>query len=158
RVSWVMLPVALGAAAVLVARVAAGEMTGGAVVAGLLVCAVPAALLLGSFAVRSARARSGGGTDGVAVQVLPDDVPPLGPTVVAPGPAVLRAGADGAELTAGGAALPVPAGSALVSGERHVLATRRHWLILPDGSQVPLACAAVRSPRERVQGPGDRVL
>lgn len=157
RVSWVMLPVALGAAAVLVARVAAGEMTGGAVVAGLLVCAVPAALLLGSFAVRSARARSGGGTDGVAVQVLPDDVPPLGPTVVAPGPAVLRGGGEGVELVAGGVALPVPAGSGLVSGEPHVLATRSHWLVLPDGSQVALRCAAVRRVRELAGEAGLRV-
>ncbi|GAB2498529.1 hypothetical protein GCM10027063_42600 [Promicromonospora xylanilytica] len=158
RLNWAMLPVALGAAAVLVFRVASGEMTGQALVIGVVVCVVPVAILGGSFLVRSLAARSRGGTSGVGVDIVADDVPPLGPGSVAPGQGVLRTDDGGMVLDAGGSALRVPAGSALVSGEPHAVASRRHWLLLPDGSQVPLTCAAVRRLRELAEGAGLRVL
>ncbi len=158
RLNWAMLPVALGAVAILVFRIGAGEMTGQAVVFGLAICVVPVAVVAGSFLVRSRAARSQGGPDGVGVHVTADDVPPLGPVAVAPGQGVLRAVADGMVLDAGGSAVPVPAGSALVSGDPHVFASRRHWLLLPDGSQVPLTCAAVGRLRELAEGAGLRTL
>ncbi|WP_275005058.1 hypothetical protein [Promicromonospora iranensis] len=158
RLNWAVLPIALGALAVLVFRVGAGEMTGQAVVIGLALCVVPAAVVSVSFLVRSLGARSQGGTNGVGVQVSADDVPSLGPVSVTPGQGVLRAAADGMALDAGGSTVPVPAGSALVSGEPHAFATRRHWILLPDGSQVPLTCGAVRPLRELAQGAGLRVL
>lgn len=158
RLNWAMLPVALGAVAIFVFRIGAGEMTGQAVVIGLAICVVPVAVVAGSFLVRSRGAQSRGGADGVGVEVLADDVPSLGPVSVAPGPGALRAVADGMVLDAGGSAVPVPAGSALISGDPHVFASRRHWLLLPDGSQVPLTCDAVRPLRELAEGAGLRVL
>ena len=158
RLNWVMLPVALGAAAVLVVRVAAGQMTWQAVGIGVAVCAAPAAVLAGSFLVRSLVARSQGGTSGVGVEVLADDVPPLGPVSVMPGQGVLHGATDGMVLDVGGVVIPVLAGSVLISGEPHAVASRRHWVLLPDGSQVPLTCAAVRRLRELAESAGLRTL
>lgn len=163
RLNWAALPLALGAIAVLLARIVAGEVTLDGVVAGVVVCAVPAVAVAGWFLARSMVARSmvaraRGGDRGVTVRITADDVPTLGPTTVAPGIATFRATPDGAELIAGGGALALPGGAALVSGEPHLLATRRHWLMLPDGSQVPLVCAAVRPLRELAGRAGLHVL
>lgn len=55
--------------------------------------------------------------------------------------------------------LPVAVdGAALVSGSPHMLAARRHWLMLADGSQVPLACADVRRLQRLAGSAGLRVL
>lgn len=158
RLNWAMLPVALGAAAIFAFRVGAGEMTVAAVAIGVGLCVIPVAVVAGSFLVRSRVARHQGGTAGVGIRVSADDVPLLGSVSVLPGRGVLRAVADGLLLDAGGSAVPVPAGSALVSGEPHAFASRRHWLLLPDGSQVPLVCGAVRRLRELAEGAGLRVL
>jgi hypothetical protein len=175
RADLALLPVALVGLLLYLARLASGTVTTVHLLVGVGLVAVPLAALLASFGVRALRARSGDA--GLGVQVLADDVPPQGPTAVAPGPARLELGdagsgagagtrtTDGTE--AGGAAVRLvrPDGTtqhltavALVSGVPHLVATRRHWLVLADGSQVPLTCAAVRDLRGAAADAGLRVL
>ncbi len=151
RRALLLLPVALAGVVVVLARASTGTLGAGDVAIGAAVVAVPALAVAATFALRSAAARSGG--DGLAVRVLPDDVPPLGPTTVPPGPARLvlrdgRAQVGGVDADA----------TALISGAPQMLATRRHFLVLADGSQVRLSCADVRGLRRQAQEAGLRVL
>ena len=124
---------------------------------GVGIVVVPILLVYGSFAVRRLAGRVRARGADVAVRVVPDDVPPLGPVVVSPGPAVLALGAAPALRPADGAAVALD-GAALVSGAPHMLAARRHWLVLADGSQVPLVSADVRRLRRLAESAGLRVL
>ncbi|WP_159793271.1 hypothetical protein [Puerhibacterium puerhi] len=170
RADLALLPLALVGLLLYLGRLTSGTITTVHVVVGVGLVAVPVAVLLGSFGVRVLRARSGG--PGVGVRLLPDDVPPLGPTAVPPGPARLVLGGEGPGGTGPGGEGPRGAvrvaradggeqrlaAVALVSGVPHLVATRRHWLVLDDGSQVPLECAAVRDLRGAAVAAGLRVL
>jgi len=151
RRALLLLPVALGGLLVVVARAGSGSFGVGDVVLGVAVVVVPAAAVALSFRVRAARARSGG--EGLAVRVLADDVPAQGPVVVPPGDARLVL-ADGRAAVAGVDAAAV----ALITGAPQMLATRRHFLVLADGSQAQLSCADVAGLRAAATAAGLRVL
>ena len=146
-----MLPVAFAGVLVLAVRARSG-ITTTEVVAGVGIVAVPAVLIYGSFLVRDLAARSGG--PGLAVHVLPDDAPPAGPTFVVPGKTRLELH-DGGSVRIGGIEASAVA---LISGEPRALASRRHWLVLDDDSQVPFSCAAVGELRRQAAEAGLRVL
>jgi hypothetical protein len=166
RADLALVPAALVGLLLYLGRLASGTITAVHLVVGVGVVALPVAALLGSFGVRVLRSRAGGA--GLGVRVLPDDVPPLGPTTVAPGPARLvigGAGADAADTASVAVGLVHRDGTAqrlsavaLVSGVPHLVATRRHWLVLADSSQVPLECAAVRELRGAAAAAGLPVL
>ncbi len=165
RADLALLPVALVGLLLYLGRLASGTVTTAHLLVGGGLVAVPLAVLLASFGVRALRARAGDG--GLGVRVLTDDVPPQGPTAVAPGPArlELEGVAGGTEADGVPVRLVRPDGTAqhlaavaLVSGVPHLLATRRHWLVLADASQVPLTCAAVRDLRGAAAAAGLRVL
>ena len=146
-----MLPVAFAGVLVLAVRARSG-ITTTELVAGVGIVAVPALLIYGSFLVRDLAARSGG--PGLAVHVLSDDVPPPGPTSVPPGKTRIELH-DGGRVRVGG--LEATA-RALISGEPRALASRRHWLVLDDDSQVPFTCTAVGELRRQAAEAGLRVL
>ena len=146
-----MLPVAFAGVLVFAVRARSG-ITLTEVVVGVGIVAVPAILIYGSFLVRDLAARSGG--PGLAVQVLPDDVPALGPTTVVPGRTRLELH-DGGSVRIGGVEARA---LALISGEPRAIASRRHWLVLEDDSQVPFTCAAVGELRRQAVEAGLRVL
>ena len=145
-----MLPLALPG--ILFFAVRARDMTLGAVLISVSVVLVPFAVIYGSFLVRTLVARTGGA--GLRVRILADDVPPLGPTRVTPGSTRLEL-ADGGRTRFGSVETTA---AALISGERRAVASRRHWLVLADGSQVPFSCADVRGLRRRAGEAGLRVL
>ncbi|MEN5074117.1 hypothetical protein ABE437_09900 [Isoptericola cucumis] len=158
RLNLVFLPVAVGGLVVVLARVASGPTTGvDGVAIGIGIVVVPILLVYGSFVVRMLAGRVRARGVEVAVRVLADDVPPLGPVVVSAGPAVLALGDTPALRPADGTAIALD-GAALVSGVPHMLAARRHWLMLADGSQVPLVCADVRRLQRQAGSAGLRVL
>jgi hypothetical protein len=179
RADLALLPAALLGLALYVGRLVSGTVTTVVLLVGLGVVVVPVAALLGSACVRALRDRSGG----LGVRVLLDDAPQQGSTIVVPGRARLvleRAAGDGRPVdgpvdslvdgspagpAAGSARVVRPDGTtqhlaavALISGVPHLVATRRHWLVLADGSQVPLQCAAVRDLRGAAAAAGLRVL
>lgn len=186
RADLALLPAALVGLLLYLGRLASGTITTVHLLVGVGLVAVPLAALLGSSGVRALRARAGGA--GLGVRVLSDDAPPQGPTTVAPGPACLAldGAAAGTETrteteteTGTGPGTQAPDGAAagvpvrlvrpdgrtdrltavaLVSGVPHLAATRRHWLVLADASQVPLTCAAVRDLRGAAAAAGLRVL
>ncbi|CAM3434828.1 hypothetical protein [Isoptericola cucumis] len=158
RLNLVFLPVAVGGLVVVVARSASGPTAGvDGVAIGVGIVVVPILLVYGSFVVRMMAGRVRARGVEVSVRVLADDVPPLGPEVVVPGPAVLDLGDAPTLRPADGAAVALD-GAALVSGVPHMLASRRHWLMLADGSQVPLVCADVRRLQRLAGSAGLRVL
>ncbi|AEG42920.1 hypothetical protein [Isoptericola variabilis] len=151
RRALLLLPVALGALVVVIGRASTGTLGPDDVLVGVAIVAVPALAVVAFFRVRALRARAGG--EGFAVRVLPDDVPPQGPTSVPVGPARLvlsdgRASLGGVESEA----------AALISGAPQMLAARRHVLVLADGSQVRFSCADVAGVRRAAQDAGLRVL
>jgi len=158
RLNFVFLPVAAGGLVVVGTRLASGTGAGvDGVSVGVAIVVVPILVVYGSFVVRvlAGRARARGAA--VAVRVLADDVPPQGPVAVPAGPAVLALGEEPELRPAHGPAVAL-AGAALISGAPHTVAARRHWLVLADGSQVPLACPDVRRLRRMAADAGLRVL
>ncbi|GAB2494283.1 hypothetical protein [Nocardiopsis aegyptia] len=122
---------------------------------GLTIAAVAGSCLVvyGTFLVRAVASRPGG--PGIRIEVLVDDVPPLGPTTVDPGRAVLVFSGGRGDARIGGVEVSA---TALISGEKRVLASRRHWLVLADDSQVAFRCADVTRLRKRAQEAGLTVL
>ncbi|MGF0114920.1 hypothetical protein ACQFYA_01165 [Promicromonospora sp. Marseille-Q5078] len=158
RLNLVFLPVAAGGLVVVLARLTSGPTTGvDGVSIGVAIVVVPILVVYAGFGVRVLAGRARARGTGVAVRVLRDDVPPQGPVVVPPGPAVLAPGEAPELRPAGGPAVAL-GGGALISGAPHALATRRHWLVLADGSQVSLVCADVRRVRGVAASMGLRVL
>jgi hypothetical protein len=159
RLNLVFLPVAVGGLVVVLTRVASGPTAGvDGVAIGVGIVVVPILLVYGGFVVRVLAGRVRARGTGVAVRVLRDDVPPQGPVVVSPGPAVLDLGGDGPALRSADGTATALDGAALVSGAPLMLAGRRHWLVLADGSQAPLVCADVRRLHRLAAGAGLRVL
>ncbi|WP_166844465.1 hypothetical protein [Isoptericola sp. BMS4] len=157
RLNLAMLPVAGGGLIVLLARVTSGGVRVDGVVIGVGIVVVPILVVYGSFVVRLLAGRVRASGREVAVRVLVDDVPAQGPVTVDPGRAVLDLGER--PVLRPGSGVPVGLdGAALISGQPRMFAARRHWVVLADESQVPLACADVRRLRGRADAAGLRVL
>ncbi|MCA5891735.1 hypothetical protein LEP48_14610 [Isoptericola sp. NEAU-Y5] len=157
RLNVAFLPIAGGGLILVVARLGTGSMRVDGVAVAVGVCVLPVLAVYASFALRALAGRLRARGADVEVLVLADDVPALGPVVVPPGPALLRLDGTPELRPAGGVPVPLD-GATLISGAPHMVAARRHWLVLADASQVPLVCADVSRLRRRAADAGLRVL